>query len=158
MIKKEDIFTKIRAADSGPPAGAYATEIPDKRYVVGNLNSQYEYNQTVDKDNGQGNTGVGSGGGISKLASNIYLEKIASMSTVKSWSKRLYQNVKDAEPLTQVGIAGGMLIGAGKLKNVYDDKVLKKQHSTLEERSLKTLQSINRNLKNVAVIPASDLG
>jgi hypothetical protein len=80
------------------------------------------------------------------------------MSTVKSWGKRLYKNVKDAEPLTQVGIAGGMLIGAGKLKNVYDDKVLKKQHSTLEERSLKTLQSINRNLKNVAVIPASDLG
>jgi hypothetical protein len=158
MIKKEDIFTKIRAADSRSPQGAYATEIPDNRYVTGNLNSQYQYNQTEDKDNGQGNTGVGSGGGISKLASNVYLEKIASMSSVKSWGTRLLKNVKEAEPLTQLGIGGGMLIGAGKLKNVYDDRVLKKHHSSLEERSLKTLQSINRNLRNAAVIPANDLG
>lgn len=138
MTNENKFFTRIRAADTEPPATAYATEIPSNQHVVGNLNSQYKYTQTKDEDNGRGT--------MEKTA-NKYLEKIAmSLNTVKSWPSRLVKNIKDAEPLTQVGIGGGTLIGAGKLKSWNDDRQSKKHHATLEERSLKTLQSINRNL------------
>jgi hypothetical protein len=146
MANQKDFFTRIRAAERDAPPSAYAVEIPSNEFVTGNLNSKHMYNQTKEENNGNGGTGSHSSGELNKMASNRYLEKIASVASSISWPKRLLKNVKEAEPLTQVGIAGGALIGAGKAKSWYDDKQTKLHHSTLEERSLKTLQSINRNL------------
>lgn len=152
MTSEKNTFIKTRAADNEPPVGAYATEIPDNRFVVGNQSSQMMYNQTPDKDNGNGNTGsasVGSGYGLDKMASNIYLEKIASFKGVKTWVRRLVNDVKDAPPLNQLGLAGGAVFGAVKLKDSLSRSHSDKQHTQLTEQSLRSLQGINRKLNKV---------
>lgn len=242
MINKKDILTRIRAADDTPPIGAYATEIPDNSYVVGNQTSQMVYNQTPEKDMGTGNRD-GFAGELNKMASNTYLEKIASqefdrvnaykknhskevnrsfsngalggsliggltsrstslkgrskgalmgmgvgaivgkvfnkdkdastaafktigqeashnikmgrghvlekiasMAAIKSWPARLVKDIKDAPPLNQLGLAGGAVFGLGKAKGGYDSHKSSKHHANLEERSLKALHKINKNL------------
>jgi hypothetical protein len=156
MVNEQNILAKIRAADSNPPAGAYAIEIPSNQYVTGNLMSQSAYTQTKEEDNGNGNTGSHTVGEMSKSA-NVYLEKIAKFAGFKDWAKRLMKNVREAEPLTQVGMGLGALVGAGKISNMYGTSVKHKTQSEYEERSLKTLQAINRNLnKAVVVKPALD--
>lgn len=148
MINEKNILTRIRAAENSP-AGAYAVEVPSNRYLTGNLLSQHEYSQTKEEDNGYGDTGSSTTGELNKFA-NVYLEKIASM---KGWAKDLARNIREAEPLTQVGIGLGTVIGAGKAKAGYDNMTSHKHHATMEERSLKTLQAINRNLSKVTIPP-----
>ncbi len=146
-------FTRIRAADDEPPIGAYAVEIPSNQYVEGNQISKSLYNQTKEQDNGRGNMGASETGDILKSA-NVYLEKIASMLTsAKSWPHRLRTNIKEAEPLTQLGIGMGAIIGVGKAKAGYDNMTSHKHHATMEEKSLKALQAINRNLSKAVVQP-----
>lgn len=144
-------FTRIRAADGDTPIGAYAEEIPSNRYVEGNLISKSEYTQTKEEDLGRGDMGTNDTSSLTKTA-NRYLEKIASM---KSWPHRLLINIKEAEPLTQVGIGIGGIVGAGKAKAGYDNMMNHKHTKTIEEKSLKTLQAINRNLSKAVVKPPS---
>jgi hypothetical protein len=156
MITEKNILTRIRAADDNPPASAYATEIPSNEYVTGNLLSKSVYNQTKEEDNGNGNFGTHTSGEFDKAAShNAYLEKIAQHGWVKDWGRRLIKNVKEAEPLTQLGIATGAVVGIGKAQNLYSTKKTHRTQHTLEERSLKTLQSINRRLNKVVIAPPS---
>lgn len=152
MITEKNILTRIRAADTDAPVGAYAVEIPDNRYVVGNLNSQHMYNQTKEEDNGAGSMD-GFAGEMNKKAS-VYLEKIANMAALKSWPKRLIKDIKDAPPLNQLGLAGGAVFGLGKAKGGYESHKSSKHHANLEERSLKALHKINKNLGQVAVVPS----
>lgn len=144
MLNGKNILTRIRAADN-PPAGAYAVEIPSNEYVTGNLNSKYQYTQTKEENNGTGDMGTQETGDFLKSA-NVYLEKIASMASLKTWPGRLAKNIKEAEPLTQLGIGMGTIIGAGKAKATYDNMTTHKHHASMEEKSLRTLQAINRNL------------
>lgn len=151
MITEKNILARIQAADDNPPASAYATEIPSNEYVTGNLLSRSAYNQTKEEDNGNGNTGTHSV--MDKAASaNIYLEKIAKYTGIKDWAKALVKNVREAEPLTQVGIGMGALMGAGKVGNIYDSTKKHRNQVNYEERSLKTLQAINRNLNKAVVV------
>lgn len=152
MTSENNKFIKTRAADNEPPIGAYATEIPDNRFVVGNMNSQMMYNQTPDKDNGNGNTGsasVGSGYGLDKMAGNIYLEKIASFNGVKKWVHRLITDIKEAPPLNQLGLAGGAVFGGVKLKEYVNKNRSTKQTVQLNEQSLRALHGISRKLNKV---------
>lgn len=144
-------FTRIRAAEDAPPVGAFAVEIPSNEYVMGNLLSKCKYLQTKEENNGGGDMGTSDAGDLNKSA-NVYLEKIASM---KGWAKGLVKNIKESEPLTQVGIGIGSIVGMGKAKAGYDNMTSNKHHKTMEERSLKTLQAINRNLNKAVVKPTS---
>ena len=154
MTSEISKYIKTRAADSEPPIGAYATEIPDNRFVVGNQSSQMMYNQTPDKDNGNGNTGsamVGSGYGLDKMAHNVYLEKLAS-GGIRGWVRRLVTDVRDAPPLNQLGLAGGAAFGGVKLKDSLSRSNSEKQHTQLTQQSLRSLQGINRKLNKVTSI------
>lgn len=154
MTSEINKYIKTRAADNEPPIGAFATEIPDNRFVVGNQSSQMMYNQTPDKDNGNGNTGsamVGSGYGLDKMAHNVYLEKIASKG-IRGWVRRLITDVKDAPPLNQLGLAGGAAFGGVKLKDYMSRTNSDKQHTQLSEQSLRALHGINRKLNKVTSI------
>lgn len=146
-------FTRIRAAEDAPPVGAFAVEIPSNEYVTGSLLSKCLYLQTKEENNGGGDMGTSDTGNLNKSASeNKYIEKIASMS---SWAKGLAKNIKEAEPLTQVGIGLGAVVGAGKAKAGYDNMTNNKHRKTMEEKSLKALQAINRNLNKAVVKPAN---
>lgn len=151
MINQKNILARIQAADDNPPASAYAEEIPSNRYVTGNLLSQSAYSQTKEEDNGNGNDGSHSVGEMNKSA-NVYLEKIAKYGGFKDWAKGLVKNIKEAEPLTQVGMGVGGLVGAGKISNMYHTSMKHKDQTNYEERSLKTLQAINRNLNKAVVV------
>lgn len=151
MINQNNILTRIRAADDNPPVGAYAIEIPSNQYVTGNLMSQSAYTQTKEEDNGNGNMGSQTTMEMSKSA-NVYLEKIAKYTGFKDWAKGLVKNIKEAEPLTQVGMGVGALVGAGKVSNMYDASMKHRTQKEYEERSLKTLQAINRNLNKAVVV------
>jgi hypothetical protein len=157
MTKEINKFTRIRAAEDASPVGAFAVEIPSNAYVTGNQISKSVYNQTEEKDNGGGDMGSSMTGDMLKSASNVYLEKLASMAALKSWPRRLVKNIKEAEPLTQLGLGVGAVVGAGKAKAAYDNTRTHKTHAHLEERSLKTLQAINRNLNKAVVTKSSIL-
>jgi hypothetical protein len=140
MPTTEEILNKIKTSEKKAPVGAFATEIDSNADVVGNLNSQFLYNQTPEKDNG-----------LQKMA-NKYLEKVASMAAIKSWPKRLYHDIAGASPLAQIGIASGAVVGTSKVIDTLEQAKANIERKRSERKSLHALNSIKKTLDNAVVV------
>jgi hypothetical protein len=174
MIDKTDILKKIGATNSGAPASAFAEEIASNRSVTGNLNSQYQFTQTVDKENGitklsflgkaikaMGGVGnivgtVGLGAAGSALGNSIVPVKTKGESVKLNKYLNKIASVNSAAPiavkpnvLNKIGLGLSLASLGISGANFMNNRANIKQDAArrnLEEKSLKALNNISRTL------------